>query len=428
MAGARGCRRSRATRALSLAFISVIRVGLLDPAGRTHEIDDGDVRDVGPVGDATPERARGVVLVQSRAELVEEPRLAEPRLSGDEDDLSAGPRVPRRTRSQQQLQLCLAPDVAGRGRARRRRRRANAGPVARRARKTCSGCALFFTSWEPRSSKTKYPSASRWVASLATTVPGSARPWTREAVFTVSPTAWNVNSRSVPMRPNTTSPEWIPTRTRRSMSALGELLAAAASSPSWSAEPGEDRALCVVLMRDRGAEQREQPVTLQLRDRALVAMDRLEHRVERPAHQSAQFLGVQPLRQRRVPDDVGKQHGDELALPLHVGRTGPELLRELRGHERLARGECRLGARTAERGAAVRAEPPVRRVHATARATDLGERSPARPAEPGVGRVGRPTCHAGRDDVHGGRCYPWPLAPVDWRATRRSRSGLDVPQ
>src|SRR5215831_10753248 len=81
-------------------------------------------------------------------------------------------------------------------------------------------------------------------------------------------------------------------------------------------EGGIARSDRVVLMGNRGSEQRHDPVTHDLVDRALIAMDRfhhlLEHRVEHPAG----LLGVTVGQQLHRALEIGKEHGDLLALAL----------------------------------------------------------------------------------------------------------------
>ena len=75
-----------------------------------------------------------------------------------------------------------------------------------------------------------------------------------------------------------------------------------------------DRAFRVVLVRDRRPEQRHDGIPDELLDRPSVALELvlqpgvvgLEHR--------ADVLGVERLGSAREPDEVGEEHGDDLAL------------------------------------------------------------------------------------------------------------------
>ena len=78
---------------------------------------------------------------------------------------------------------------------------------------------------------------------------------------------------------------------------------------------GVDRALSVVLVGDGGAEQRHDAVAEELVDRALVAVDLVQHQLEGPVHESVDVLGVEPLGERREPRDVDEEDRDLLALP-----------------------------------------------------------------------------------------------------------------
>ena len=59
--------------------------------------------------------------------------------------------------------------------------------TTRNARNRCTASALPFSSCPPASSYATACSVERRVASPTNTVPGSAAPWIREAVFTRSP-------------------------------------------------------------------------------------------------------------------------------------------------------------------------------------------------------------------------------------------------
>ena len=71
----------------------------------------------------------------------------------------------------------------------------------------------------------------------------------------------------------------------------------------------------MVLMRDRRAEQRHDPVAHNLVDRTLVAMDRGHHDADRSVEDAARLFRVGVLDQRKRTLDIGEQHGDLLALP-----------------------------------------------------------------------------------------------------------------
>ena len=70
----------------------------------------------------------------------------------------------------------------------------------------------------------------------------------------------------------------------------------------------------VILVRERRAEQRHDPVTHHLVDGALVAVHGLHHPFEHGVEDLARFLGVAIGEQLHRPLEVGEQHGDLLAL------------------------------------------------------------------------------------------------------------------
>ncbi len=82
------------------------------------------------------------------------------------------------------------------------------------------------------------------------------------------------------------------------------------------AERGVDGAPRVVLMGDRGAEERHDAVAQELVDRALVLVHLGQHELEGPAHEPVHLLGIQALGERREARDVHEEHRDLLALAL----------------------------------------------------------------------------------------------------------------
>ena len=102
-----------------------------------------------------------------------------------------------------------------------------------------------------------------------------------------------------------------------------------------------DRALSMILVRDRSTEQRHDAVTKELVHGALVAVDLGEHQLEDPGHEAMDFFGIQPLGQRRETRDVDEQDGDLLPLPFKGALGGEDLLGEVLGSVRL-RGDVSL--------------------------------------------------------------------------------------
>ena len=106
----------------------------------------------------------------------------------------------------------------------------------------------------------------------------------------------------------------MPARIRKSMPWVALQLARELLDRVEHVERGEDRPLGVVLVGDRGAEEREHRVALELGDRALVAEDGARHEVERLVDDRRPVLGIHLLREGRRADDVGEERGDGLAL------------------------------------------------------------------------------------------------------------------
>ena len=127
----------------------------------------------------------------------------------------------------------------------------------------------------------------------------------------------------------------------------------------------------VVLVRERCAEERHDPVAHHLVDRALVAVDGLHHPFEDGVEDLARLLGVAVGEQLHRALEVGEEDRDLLALAFEGGLGGEDLLGEVLGGVRLGAGEAArwLGG---ERGAAGPTELLARRDGgATARAGRL---------------------------------------------------------
>ena len=159
-------------------------------------------------------------------------------------------------------------------------------------------------------------------------------------------------------------PVLIPIRMRNStpcvrLHVLGERL-----EPVLDRERRAERALGVVLVRDRRAEERHHPVAEELVDRPLVAVDRAQDHLEGAVHDRVDVLGVELLGHRGEARHVREHHGDDLALALDGALGGEDLLGEVLGGVGL-RG--REAAGTAERG---RRLPARRRGRRARRAAD----------------------------------------------------------
>src|SRR3989442_1395254 len=88
----------------------------------------------------------------------------------------------------------------------------------------------------------------------------------------------------------------------------------------------------MVLMSDGRPEERHNPITHHLVDRALVAVDRLHHEFEHRVQDLARLLGVPVGEQLHGALYVGEEHGDLLALAFQGGPGGEDVLGQvLRG-------------------------------------------------------------------------------------------------
>ena len=164
------------------------------------------------------------------------------------------------------------------------------------------------------------------------------------------------------------------------------------------AEARPHRALGVVLVRQRGAEERHHVVADVLVHRAPVARDLGAQPHQGPVHQRLHLLGVHPLGHRRVARQVGEQHGDLAAL-----------LRRLLGL-RVRRRSGRRRGRAVEGVAAVHAEARLRGRRRSARGAVAREGGTAAHAEPRVGGILDAAGGAGQG-AHGGKGTPaHPLA------------------
>jgi hypothetical protein len=101
-----------------------------------------------------------------------------------------------------------------------------------------------------------------------------------------------------------------------------------------------ERAVGVVLVRDRGAEERHDAVAEELVDRALVTVDRLEHDLERPVDDRVDVFGIEPLGHRREAGDVGEHDRHLLALAFDGAARGEDFVGEMLRRVGGGRGEA----------------------------------------------------------------------------------------
>ena len=87
----------------------------------------------------------------------------------------------------------------------------------------------------------------------------------------------------------------------------------------------------MVLVGERRAEERHDPVAHHLVDGALVAVDRLHHALEHRVEDLARLLGVAVGEQLHRALEVGEEDRDLLALAFQRGLGGEDLLGEVLG-------------------------------------------------------------------------------------------------
>ena len=100
----------------------------------------------------------------------------------------------------------------------------------------------------------------------------------------------------------------------RRASLAAQPVADSAGSPPASRKRRVQRALRMVLVRDRRAEQREDAVAGRLHDMAVIAAHRVDHQLQGRIDDRARFFGIEILLKPGRVDDVDEQRGDELAL------------------------------------------------------------------------------------------------------------------
>jgi len=87
----------------------------------------------------------------------------------------------------------------------------------------------------------------------------------------------------------------------------------------------------VVLVRDRRAEQRHDPVAGVLIHRALEAVDAVGEDLEEAIHDAMPFLRINLLGQLHRAFHIGEQHGHLLALAFERGLGLEDLVGEVAG-------------------------------------------------------------------------------------------------
>ncbi len=99
----------------------------------------------------------------------------------------------------------------------------------------------------------------------------------------------------------------------------------------------------VVLVGKRRAEDGHDAVAEHLVDRALVAMDRLHHRLDHGVEELARLLGIAVGQELEGALHVGEEHGDLLALVRERAARGADPFGEVARRIDVRRGEARRG-------------------------------------------------------------------------------------
>jgi hypothetical protein len=90
-----------------------------------------------------------------------------------------------------------------------------------------------------------------------------------------------------------------------------------------------DRALGMILVGDRRAEQRHDPIAEELVHGAIVAVHLGQHQFKGAIHQAMDFFGVESFGERSEARDVHEEHRDLLALAFESTAGGEDFLGEV---------------------------------------------------------------------------------------------------
>ena len=162
------------------------------------------------------------------------------------------------------------------------------------------------------------------------------------------------------MAPTTTGPELRPMRILKSRAAFFFQSLAVPGKGVLDGEGGVAGPEGMVLVGEWCAEEGHDAVTGELVDRPLVLVDLIHEDLEAPVHDPVDLLGVELLGDGGEVRHVGKEDGDELALPFDRAPGGEDLLGQKLGSVGLGMGEIE-GRGGGEGVAALAAELPVQR-------------------------------------------------------------------
>jgi hypothetical protein len=158
----------------------------------------------------------------------------------------------------------------------------------------------------------------------------------------------------------------------------------------------------VVLVGDRRAEERHDPVAHDLIDGALIAVNRLHHAFEDGVEEFARLLGVAVGEQLHRALEVGEENRDLLPLAFEGDLGGEDPLGEVLGGVAIRGGEFRCRCAWAQEGAALPTELLRGSIRRLAGRTDGCKACPTVPAEfqaSGVLAFATGTPHAGRPQI-----------------------------
>ena len=131
----------------------------------------------------------------------------------------------------------------------------------------------------------------------------------------------------------------------------------------------------MILVGERRAEQRHDPVAHNPVHGALVAVDRLNHALEHRVEELLRVLGVAVSKQLHRALDVGEQHGDLLPLTLEGCPRGEDLIGEVLGRVTRGRGKAGIARNRLQGMAALGAELGCGRHSASTVVTGSRQRS-----------------------------------------------------
>ena len=198
-----------------------------------------------------------------------------------------------------------------------------------RCRNSVTGSGTPLSSWLPRSSATNRPATWRCTRAVTTTAPGSASACTRAAMFgdVAENLARRIDHHRAGFDADAGGELWL---------AGAGVLAVEFGERALDRERRPHRALGIVLLRHRIAEQRHQPVAELLGDMAAHLGDRRRGGIEIGADQVAPFLGIELRGNAGRADQIAEHHREMAALASSFRRR-----HESRGMCRRKRG-CRL--------------------------------------------------------------------------------------